>query len=106
MIDYSDNLDSELSPVAIKYWAANVWDRDSDDFIKLSELINLEFNVQPFKKTKVCTKVGWLKEGTKFIDHSGKEGVVINITDGGTTVKYRKTGVKSHISSSSPVKPL
>ena len=107
MIDYSDNLDySELSPVAIKYWAANVWDRGSDDFIKLSELINLEFNVQPFIELKGYTKVGWLKEGTKFIDHSGKEGVVINITEGGTTIKYRKTGAKSHISSEAPVKPL
>jgi hypothetical protein len=107
IIDYSDKLDnSELGPSAIKYWAANVWGRDSDEFIKLSELINLEYNVQPLLELKGCTKIENLKEGTKFVDYSGKEGIVISNTEGGVTVKDRITGRKSHISNGSLVKPL
>ena len=107
IIDYSDKLDnSELAPSAIKYWAGNVWSRDSEEFIKLSELINLEYNVQPLLELKGCTKIENLKEGTKFIDYSGKEGIVISNTEGGVTVKDRMTGRKSHISNGSLVKPL
>jgi RNA polymerase subunit RPABC4/transcription elongation factor Spt4 len=107
IIDYSDKLDSaELAPSAIKYWAASVWGRDSDEFIKLSELINLEYNVQPLLELKGCTRIKNLKEGTKFIDYSGKEGIVISNTEGGVIVKCRMTGVKSHIANSSLVKPL
>ncbi len=107
IIDYSDKLDnSELAPSGIKYWAANVWGRDSEEFIKLSELINLEYNVQPLLELKGCTRIENLKEGTKFIDYSGKEGIVISNTEGGVTVKDRITGRKSHISNGSLVKPL
>jgi hypothetical protein len=107
IIDYSDNLDNtELAPSAIKYWAANVWGRDSDEFIKLSELINLEYNVQPLLRLKGCVKVESLGAGTKFIDYSGKEGIVISNTEGKVTMKYRITGRKSHIANGSLVKPL
>ena len=107
IIDYSDNLDNaELGPSAIKYWAASVWGRDSDEFIKLSELINLEYNVQPLLTLKGCTRIGNLKEGTKFIDYSGKEGIIISKTEGSVTVKYRITGTKSNIANNSLVKSL
>jgi RNA polymerase subunit RPABC4/transcription elongation factor Spt4 len=107
IIDYSDKLENaELGPSAIEYWAGSVWGRDSDEFIKLSELINLEYNVQPLLKLKGCIRIENLNEGTKFIDYSGKEGIVINSTEGGVTVKYRITGAKSHISKDSLVKPL
>lgn len=107
IIDYSDRLDSaELGPSAIKYWAASVWGRDSDEFIKLSELINLEYNVQPLVKLKGCIRAINLNEGAKFVDYSGKEGTVISKTAGGITVKYRISGRKSQISNDSSVKPL
>ena len=83
-----------------------MWGRNSDEFIKLSELINLEYNVQPLLRLEGCVKVESLSEGTKFIDYSGKEGIVISNTEGGVIVKYRITGKKSNISHGLSVKPL